>query len=70
MRVGIEGRIAKERLKLIVDRRNKIAHEADADPSYPHARWPIDEEIVSQSVDYLVSICDFIFEFVCVDRVH
>lgn len=33
----------KRRLKLLVDRRNKIAHEADIDPSYPTSRWPIDE---------------------------
>lgn len=36
----------KERLNLIVDRRNKIAHESDADPSYPGARWPISESLV------------------------
>ena len=32
---------AKNRLRLIVQRRNKIAHEADLDPSYPGSRWPI-----------------------------
>lgn len=31
----------KGRLDLAVDRRNKIAHEADLDPSYPGQRWPI-----------------------------
>jgi len=31
----------KSRINLAVDRRNKIAHEADMDPSYPGARWPI-----------------------------
>ena len=31
----------KTQLNLIVDRRNKIAHEADVDPSYPGQRWPI-----------------------------
>lgn len=31
----------KSTLKLIVERRNKIAHEADLDPSFPGAMWPI-----------------------------
>lgn len=31
----------KAHLNLVVDRRNKIAHEADLDPSYPGVRWPI-----------------------------
>ncbi len=43
-RLGIEPKSAKNRLKLIVDRRNMIAHEADMDPSSPvrlaHRRGP------------------------------
>ena len=31
----------KAELNLAVDRRNKIAHEADLDPTYPGQRWPI-----------------------------
>ena len=30
----------KNQLRLIVQRRNKIVHEADLDPSYPGSRWP------------------------------
>lgn len=44
----------KSRLNLAVDRRNKIAHEADMDPSYPGARWPIsprDVDGVTASID-------------------
>ncbi|MBP0944026.1 HEPN domain-containing protein [Pseudomonas alliivorans] len=37
----------KERLRLIVDRRNKIAHEADMSPSYPGQRWPITQSDVA-----------------------
>lgn len=46
----------KSRLRLIVDRRNKIAHEADLDPSYPRARWPITESDVDQSRTFLVEL--------------
>jgi hypothetical protein len=37
-------------LALIVDRRNKIAHEADIDPSFPGQRWPIDRAMVDDMV--------------------
>lgn len=40
-RLGGDSGAIKERLSLIVDRRNKIAHEADLDPTFPKARWPI-----------------------------
>lgn len=48
----------KARLRLIVDRRNKIAHEADSDPSYPGARWPITEHDVIQTIDFIESLCE------------
>jgi hypothetical protein len=50
----------KDRLKLIVDRRNKIAHEADMDPTYPKARWPISASDVNQVVDFLVDLVEAI----------
>jgi hypothetical protein len=53
-----------DRLKLIVDRRNKIAHEADLDPSYPGARWPIHESDVTSSLHFIRSICDGIHKVV------
>ena len=41
----------KEQLSFIVERRNKIAHEADIDPSYNIGqRWPIDEDMVNDDV--------------------
>lgn len=43
----------KEQLKLIIDRRNKIAHEADLDPSYPNTRWPITVQDVSCTLKFL-----------------
>jgi hypothetical protein len=40
-----------QRLRVIVDRRNKIAHEADLDPF--GIRWPIDQANVADAVDYV-----------------
>jgi len=50
----------KTRLKLIVDRRNKIAHEADLDPSYPGARWPISSRDANNTVDFISELCEAI----------
>lgn len=38
----------KATLGLIIDRRNKIAHEADVDPSYPNQLWPVDRPLVEK----------------------
>ena len=46
----------KRQLELIVDRRNKIAHEADSDPTSPGSRWPIDETLVETAVAFLEDI--------------
>ncbi len=46
----------KRRLKLIVDRRNKIVHEADTDPTPPRSRYPINEPLVSRSLDFLENL--------------
>ena len=50
----------KNRLTLIVDRRNKIAHEADMDPSYPGARWPISESDVEATLEFVEDLCEAI----------
>ena len=60
-RLGIDPKTAKNRLALIVDRRNKIAHEADMDPSSPGSRWPIDDLLVQDAIDTLEQIGDAIF---------
>jgi len=52
----------KEELALIVDRRNKIAHEADLDPSYPGQRWPIDRASVDYTLQTLDILASTIFE--------
>jgi hypothetical protein len=52
----------KTRLKLIVDRRNKIAHEADIDPGHPGTgtRWPITRADVDSSLDFIEELCEAI----------
>lgn len=43
----------KSELRLIVDRRNKIAHEADEDPSFPGTRWPIDVLAANRAIEFI-----------------
>lgn len=52
----------KARLKLIVDRRNKIAHEADLDPTSPGFRWRIDGPMVKDAVDFIEHLGDAIYQ--------
>jgi hypothetical protein len=63
-RLAIDAKSAKNRLALIVDRRNKIAHEADMDPSSPGARWPIDEVLVQEAIDTIEGIANAIYEVI------
>jgi len=59
--MGSPAKDIKQQLSRIVDRRNKIAHEADIDPSYPIGdRWPIDELLVNEAVDFLEHIVESI----------
>ena len=50
----------KTHLRLIIDRRNKIAHEADVDPSFPGARWPISRQDADDSIKFISSLCETI----------
>lgn len=61
LQLAIPEQEAKDRLQLIVDRRNKIAHEADVDPSFPNMRWPISKPDVDQSLAYISQVCDSIY---------
>jgi hypothetical protein len=51
--LGSDARSVKATLAAIVDRRNKIAHEADMDPSFPGQRWPIADGLVQDALDFL-----------------
>ncbi len=46
----------KQRLKLIVDRRNKLTHEADIDPRFPNTHWPIDDQMVFDSITFIEQV--------------
>jgi hypothetical protein len=50
----------KTRLRLIIERRNKIVHEADIDPTYPGsgARWPITDILVNDAVNFIERLCE------------
>lgn len=61
-KMAVPEQAVKDQLKLIVDRRNKIAHEADLDPSYPNIRWPIHIADVDQSLKFLRRMCDAIHD--------
>jgi RiboL-PSP-HEPN len=51
----------KQQLNSIVDRRNKIAHEADIDPTYNIGnRWNIDELIVGDAVKFIETLVESI----------
>ena len=52
----------KAQLGAIVDRRNKIAHEADLDPGNPGERWPIDRPLVEEAIDFIESTIRAIYE--------
>ncbi len=54
----------KNNLQLVVQRRNKIAHEADIDPSYPGLRWPITSADVTSATDFVERICETIHQVV------
>lgn len=62
--VGSDPALLKQQLRLIVDRRNKIAHEADVDPTYPQTRWPISESDVSGTINFLNQTVEAIYKIV------
>lgn len=59
-RLGIPAADIKNHLRLIVDRRNKIAHEADIDPSFPGSRWPITSADATNATDFVERVCETI----------
>jgi hypothetical protein len=53
----------KQQLNSIVDRRNKIAHEADIDPTFNiGSRWNIDEVLVDDAVDFIDQLVESIHQ--------
>lgn len=62
--LGITTNNLKTNLSLVIDRRNKIAHEADLDPSYPGQLWSIDRLQVEYTVDLLEKIGGAVFKVI------
>ncbi|CDM97006.1 MULTISPECIES: HEPN domain-containing protein [Limnospira] len=61
--MGKSAQDIKQQLSAIVDRRNKIAHQADIDPSFGIGnRWPIDDRLVSDCVDFLEQLVETIHQ--------
>lgn len=58
--LGIDAALLKQQLRLIIERRNKIAHEADLDPSFPGVRWPITAANAIEATDFIESLCEAI----------
>jgi hypothetical protein len=51
----------RDELQLIVDRRNKISHEADMDPTNPGFRWPITPNLANDVVKFIDDLAHAIF---------
>jgi len=64
LRMGKTSKEIKTKLQLIVDRRNKIAHEADLDPSYPGVRWAISRADADSVTDYISELCEAIHDVI------
>jgi hypothetical protein len=61
--LNISARDVKQQLSAIVDRRNKIAHEADIDPTFAiGGRWNIDEIMVNDAVDFIEQLVESIHQ--------
>lgn len=59
--MGKPAKDIKQELSEIVDRRNKIAHEADIDPTFGiGSRWNIDENLVNDAVNFLENVVESI----------
>jgi hypothetical protein len=54
----------KNQLRLTIDRRNKIAHEADMDPSYPGVRWPITDALATSTITFIEDLGEAIHKVV------
>jgi hypothetical protein len=60
-KLGKPAKDMKQQLSVIIDRRNKIAHEADIDPTFGiGSRWNIDEALVSDAVNFIEQVVESI----------
>lgn len=59
--LGMTPQDVKQELALIVDRRNKIAHEADMDSSLLGKRWHIDDVLVDNAINFIEQLAESIY---------
>ncbi|MGI0486609.1 HEPN domain-containing protein [Pantanalinema rosaneae CENA516] len=63
IKLGRSAKDVKQQLSAIVDRRNKIAHEADINPTFGiGSRWYIDETLVNDAVDFIQQVVESIHQ--------
>jgi hypothetical protein len=60
--IGADATAVKARLTAIVDRRNKIAHEADMDPTNLGHQWPINGALVGDALEFLDRVVHAIYK--------
>ncbi|AFY70510.1 hypothetical protein Pse7367_2247 [Thalassoporum mexicanum PCC 7367] len=61
--MDLDAKDIKQELIAIVDRRNKIAHEADIDPTFGiGGRWNIDEIMVNDVIDFIEKVVESIHQ--------
>lgn len=54
--ISVHKEFLKKRLSLIVDRRNKIVHEGDLQPTVPRTPWPISRADVTDVATFIHDI--------------
>ena len=57
-RLGLNAKDARDTLDLIVERRNKIAHEADCEPNGLGLKWPISKTMVNGTIAFLEAVAE------------
>ena len=62
--LNISSENIKKKLDLIVDRRNKIVHDADMISTNLDERWPIDYDLVNDSICFIEKLCSCIFKII------
>ncbi|MBC8228406.1 hypothetical protein H8E77_02515 [bacterium] len=62
--IGIDAQDVKEELIAIVDRRNKIAHEADMDTSFSGELLLINDVLVDDAINFIEQIAEAIYAVV------
>ncbi|PSB23299.1 hypothetical protein C7B61_11340 [filamentous cyanobacterium CCP1] len=61
--MGVSAKSVKQGLSSIIERRNKIAHEADIDPTLNLGdRWHIDESQVNDAIDFIEQLVESIHQ--------